>query len=100
MNDTRYVTITAWECVGCGRIEAPKPCVGVCQDRAVELVPEEVYRSLGTECGRLRDENAALRELVLRLAKTHPRDQQWEAGYKDLQRRARSLLASIGHAQA
>lgn len=100
MNDALHVTIKAWECVGCGRVEAPQPCVGICQDRAVELVPEENYRSLRNECDRLRDDSAALRELVLRLAKTHPRDGQWEAGYKALQERARSLLASIGHGRA
>lgn len=98
MNDTRDATIKAWECVGCGRVEAPRPCVGICQDRAVELVPEQVYRSVRDECDRLGEENAALRKLVLQLAKTSPRDGQWEAGYKYLQQRARYLLESIRHA--
>jgi len=61
----------------------------------VELVPEEAYRSIKGERDRLREDNAALRELVLRLAKTNPRDEQWEAGYKALQKRARHLLDSI-----
>ena len=95
MNETP-VTIRAWECVGCGRVEAPRPCVGICQDRAVELVPEQAYRSVRDECDQLGEENAALRELALRLAKTSPRDGQWEAGYKALQQRAQSLLASMG----
>jgi len=95
MNDIRHITIKAWECVGCGRIEAPQPCVGICQDRAVELVPEEAYRLIQGERDRLRDDNAALRALVLRLARTNPRDEQWEAGYKALQKRARHLLDSI-----
>ena len=24
--------IVAWQCIGCGRLEGPQPCVGVCQD--------------------------------------------------------------------
>jgi len=100
MNDTRHVTIKAWECVGCGRVEAPQPCVGVCQDRAVELVPEENYRAVRNECQRLREDNAALRELVLRLAKTNPRGERWEASYKALQTRARYLLESIDRSRA
>lgn len=100
MENTPLVTIKAWECVGCGRIEAPRPCLGVCQDRAVELVPEEAYRSVREECDRLREDNAALRELAFRLAHTHPRGEQWEAGYKALQARARRLLDSIEKARA
>ena len=28
----------AWRCIGCGRIEAQRPCIGVCEDRKVRLV--------------------------------------------------------------
>jgi hypothetical protein len=27
--------IQAWQCIGCGRIEAPQTCVGVCRDRKI-----------------------------------------------------------------
>ena len=30
--------ITAWQCIGCGRIDGPQPCVGTCQDRRTEFV--------------------------------------------------------------
>jgi len=30
--------VKAWQCIGCGRIEAPQPCIGVCQDRKVQFV--------------------------------------------------------------
>ena len=30
--------VEAWRCIGCGRIEAPQPCIGVCEDRKVRLV--------------------------------------------------------------
>ena len=31
-------TIRGWQCIGCGRVEAPQNCIGVCRDRKVELV--------------------------------------------------------------
>jgi hypothetical protein len=27
--------VKAWQCIGCGKIEAPQACIGVCQDRKV-----------------------------------------------------------------
>jgi hypothetical protein len=30
--------VKAWQCIGCGKIEAPQTCIGVCQDRKVEFV--------------------------------------------------------------
>ena len=33
---TEYVK--AWQCIGCGKIEAPQTCIGVCQDRKVSFV--------------------------------------------------------------
>ena len=29
----------AWQCIGCGRIEAPQTCIGICEDCKVELRP-------------------------------------------------------------
>ncbi|MGB0133143.1 MAG: hypothetical protein WBP53_04785, partial [Dokdonella sp.] len=30
--------VPVWQCIGCGRIEAPRTCIGVCQDRKVFMV--------------------------------------------------------------
>jgi hypothetical protein len=30
--------IKAWQCIGCGKIDAHQPCIGVCQDQKVDLV--------------------------------------------------------------
>jgi hypothetical protein len=30
--------IDGWRCIGCGRVEASRPCVGICQDRRARLV--------------------------------------------------------------
>jgi len=80
--------IKAWECIGCGRIEAPQPCLGICQDQAVEIVRAEAYPQLEAD-------NAEMRELILRLARTSPREGQWEAGYRAVQERAAELLARL-----
>jgi len=35
--------LTVWQCIGCGKIEGPQPCIGVCEDYKVELVYASVY---------------------------------------------------------
>jgi len=30
--------IKAWQCIGCGRIDGPQNCIGICEDRKVEFV--------------------------------------------------------------
>ncbi len=69
----------AWQCIGCGRLEAQQTCIGICEDRPVELVYGSDYEELET--------------LVRQLAVTSPRDGQWERTYRVLQQRARELLA-------
>ena len=88
MTETAKPTFKAWECTGCGRVEAPRPCLGICSDRAVELVHAEHYR-------RLEADNAQMRQLILRLARTTPHHERWEAGYRALQRRALELLERL-----
>jgi hypothetical protein len=85
-------TIEAWKCIGCGNIEAPQTCIGVCQYRKVQLVDalehERVVRDLRDSQQRQRVYDALLR----RLASTTPRDGQWERSYRALQNAAQSAL--------
>ena len=76
--------IKVWQCAGCGRIDDPRPCIGVCRDEKVEYV-------LAVDHDR---EVRALRSLVEALAATTPRSGQWERTYRALQERARALLGS------
>jgi len=69
----------AWQCIGCGRLEAQETCIGICEDRPVELVYAGDYEGLES--------------LVRQLATTSPRDGQWERTYRAMQQRARELLA-------
>jgi len=71
-------TIKAWQCIGCGRVEADAQCLGICEDRPVRLVSAYDY--------------AILETFVRRFAQSTPRDGQWERSYLALQREARALL--------
>lgn len=87
--------MTAWQCIGCGRIEAPQPCIGVCQDRKVEFVYAGDYDEALAELGRVRDRVEALAALVRQIAHTTPRSGEWEHTYRALQERARRLLERL-----
>ena len=39
-------TVEAWQCVGCGRLQAERPCIGVCTDKKIELVQAADYAAL------------------------------------------------------
>ncbi|MEJ8566328.1 hypothetical protein [Elongatibacter sediminis] len=86
IGETDIAPIKAWRCIGCGRIEAPAPCLGICEDRVVELVEATTHQALV-------EDYRALRELVLQLARTTPREGQFAATYRAMQKRAAELLA-------
>jgi hypothetical protein len=78
----------AWQCIGCGKIDAPQPCIGICQDQKVELVYADDYDRLLARTGEL--------ETLLRmLAQTTPREGEWERSYRLLQERAQGVLRKL-----
>ncbi|MCC7483399.1 MAG: hypothetical protein IT529_00285 [Burkholderiales bacterium] len=85
--------VQAWQCIGCGKIEAPRPCIGVCQDRKIELVHADRYDEVLGQLKRARQAAQAAITLVRRLARTTPREGEWEHSYRALQQQARDLLA-------
>jgi hypothetical protein len=85
--------VKAWQCIGCGKIEAPQTCIGVCQDRKVEFVYAGEHREVLAQLEGERRRNAALEAVLRRLAGTTPRDGRWEQSYRALQDAARALLA-------
>ena len=78
-------TLKVWQCVGCGRIDHPQPCVGICSDRRQELVYASDYADA-------LERIESLEELLRRIAFTNPRDGQWEPAWRALQRDARQAL--------
>lgn len=91
---TTYVD--AWQCIGCGRVEAARPCIGVCQDRKVRFVEAGEYEAVAGALADERERASALRALVRQLAWSTPRGGDWESSYRALQARARALLAATG----
>ena len=83
--------IAAWWCAGCGRIEAPQPCLGVCVRRAEEAVPAEACDRAVAEAGELRRAAAPLAALARQLAWATPRDGGWDASLAALAERAAPL---------
>ena len=90
--------ISAWQCIGCGRIEAPQTCIGVCQDRRVEFVYAAEHAETEAELATARHERDALLALVRRLALSRPREGEWERSYRALQDQARGVIGRLNGA--
>ncbi len=97
---TAVPCLTAWQCIGCGRLEAPQNCVGICQDRKVELVLAADYRRACAEADAERAHAAALEGVVRRLAGVTPHPGEWQRTYEALQAQARAALVPGGDARA
>lgn len=78
--------IKVWQCVGCGRIDDPQPCVGVCRDQKVEYV-------LAAEHDRVV---SLLEEVVRTIAATAPREKEAARHWAALRERAKRALREIG----
>ncbi len=87
--------ITVWQCIGCGKIEMPQPCIDLCQDRKVELVSARVYDEAVSQAELMRLKVQALENLVRRLAHTSPRDGAWERTYRAFQNEAQRTLREL-----
>jgi hypothetical protein len=91
--------VKAWQCIGCGKIEAPQTCIGVCQDRKVEFVYAFEHEDALAQLDAALSRANALEAFVRRLARTKPHDGEWEHCYRRFQVDARELLATpaLGH---
>ena len=86
--------LTAWQCIGCGRIEGAQPCVGICEDRRTDFVYACDYDEIVAQLSLMRQRIETLVALVRQLAGTTPREGEWESTYRALQARGkRALLA-------
>jgi hypothetical protein len=92
--------IVAWQCVGCGRLEGPQPCVGVCQDRKVTLVAADAYDAALARLAGAEARLAALESLARRMALSTPRNGEWEKSFRALQDEARRAMRESRAADA
>ena len=86
--------VRVWQCIGCGRIEGPKPCIGVCEDRPAEYVPAEEHDAAVSAERRRAEELAAL---VRQIAHTTPRAGGYERTWTALQASARNILEALAN---
>ncbi|HQW20527.1 MAG TPA: hypothetical protein PLI90_07630 [Rhodocyclaceae bacterium] len=85
--------VKAWQCIGCGKIEAPQTCIGVCQDRKVEFVyADEHEAALAQARFEMQRKMQALEAVVRQIALTTPHEGEWERSYRALQSKARHAM--------
>ena len=84
--------VTAWQCIGCGRVEGPRPCIGICEDRRTEFVYASDHDAALALERRQKEELAAL---VRQIAHTMPRKGECEHTWLALQARARAILDGL-----
>ena len=90
--------IQAWQCVGCGKIEAPQPCIGVCRDRKVFFIGKDEHEAALAEIARLRAQLQSAATHLQRFGLAAPRPGQWESAYTALREEARVLIVELGAA--
>ena len=90
--------VKAWQCVGCGKIDAPAPCIGICEDRLVEFVYAVEHREALARMQSEAQRADVLIALVRRLANTKPADGQWERSFRALRDEARRTLRAVAAA--
>lgn len=84
--------IKAFQCIGCGKIDGPQNCVGVCQDGRVELVYAAEYDALQEQLDAANAVIARLSAQMREIVNTTPRNAAWERSYRALQARAQRAL--------
>jgi hypothetical protein len=88
--------VKAWQCIGCGKIDAPQNCIGVCQDRRVEFVHAAEHQQVLAQLDAARRHLFAAASVLRSLASTRPHEDEWERSYRVVQQRARKVLTAIG----
>ena len=78
-------TIKVWECVGCGRIDHPQPCVGICKDRRAEYVRAIDYADA-------LERVESLENVLRKIAFTTPREGEYRSAWEAFQREAKAYL--------
>ena len=90
--------IQAWQCIGCGRMEAPQPCIGVCRDRKVLFIGKDEHEAALAEIARLSAQLRSTASRLQRFGLAAPRSGQWESAYAALRDQARALTAELNAA--
>ncbi len=87
--------IQAWQCIGCGKIEAPQPCIGVCKDKKVFLIGKNEHEAALAEIERLRGRIEQASAVLLRFERAEPREGQWERTWREMQAQVGTIRALL-----
>jgi len=83
--------IDGWQCIGCGRVEASRPCVGICQDRRARFVDLDDFLAAIDRMENAQAEAATLAAFVAQIASLRPREGHVESSFAAIQARARAI---------
>jgi len=95
VSNTVNKRIKAWQCIGCGKVEAPQTCIGVCQDRKVELVYAFDHAQALAELSEVTAQRDRLSALLRRFVSIRPRTGEWGRTLRTFQQDARELLMRL-----
>ncbi|WP_297899364.1 hypothetical protein [Metallibacterium sp.] len=85
--------IEVWQCVGCGRIEAPQTCIGVCRDRKLRVVDADAFDAMRAERDAAQACIARYAVVLRQIASSTPRADACARHWRALQAQARAVLA-------
>jgi hypothetical protein len=91
----RVEVIDGWRCIGCGRVEASRPCIGICQDRRARLVELDALVAAIEHAEALAANASALAAFVRIVASTRAKVGSEEATLAALRSRAQALIATV-----
>ncbi len=86
--------VKAWQCIGCGRLDAPAACVGICRDEPVELVSAADHEAALRRLAGAEARAEALADALRRIVATHPKAGNWEQAYAVMVEQAGRALAA------
>jgi len=87
--------IQAWGCPNCGRIDAPKPCLGICIRRPGMVADVMEYRQLAARSEEAATADRLLSGLAHIVASVTPRPGREELTMATLRSRAGELLGRL-----
>lgn len=93
---TQY--IQAWQCIGCGKIEAPQTCIGVCRDVKVWFIGKDEHEAALADIAQLKAQLEHANSMLLRFEHAKPRKGQWEASWQALQAQVHEVRAVLNEA--
>jgi hypothetical protein len=87
--------IPVWQCIGCGRIEAPQTCIGVCRDNKVLFIDKDTHERALAEIARVREELTSVRERLLKFSQCSPKNGLFEQTFVALQAELRDVVRRL-----